>query len=592
MFLGLITLLTALAISGISAYYSIIGLTAIFSAAGIPIIIMGTVLEVGKVVTTLWLHYNWDQAAWKIKSYLVAAVVILMLITSMGTFGYLSKAHLDQAVPSGDIQAKVSLFDEKIKSQRDNIDAARKALTQMDGSVDQTLSRSTDENGATKAANLRRSQAKERTRLQEDIGKAQTEITKLQEARAPVAATFRKVEAEVGPIRYIAALIYGDNPAQNLLESAVRWVIIVIVFVFDPLAIVLLLAATTSIDWARGKKEKAKVDAVGNDTTFPPTTAIDMDAQIQAAMDEVTRRLSKEYEEKEEKYISKFEEQSSEYSSLIDKLALAHDEKIQELQQSLSTASNKVEDLSVELAQLHANTQNLTNKYAKLDNIRETHITLFDNDENLATQLSSVTDRIKDLDSLQKQVNDLTANVYASTSTLSSMTEEVVEAVTGPAPFDEPAVEEPIFVDTLPHDYREVDSEIEVIVAPTLVPDIDFTAPYAPLPVDPNLVALPVKHPIEPQLLNASLPASNFGMSFPPKPNKGDLFLRVDMMPSKLYKWVEPKWIEVSKDAYDVFSYDQEYIKFLISQISAGELDIDACSTSEQDKISEYLRNL
>jgi hypothetical protein len=592
MLLGILTLLTALAISGISAFYSIVGLTAIFSAAGIPIIIMGTVLEVGKVVTTLWLHYNWEQATWKIKSYLVAAVVILMLITSMGTFGYLSKAHLDQAVPSGDIQAKVSLFDEKIKSQRDNIDAARKALSQMDGAVDQTLSRSTDENGATKAANLRRSQAKERARLQEDISKAQTEITKLQEARAPVAATFRKVEAEVGPIKYIAALIYGDNPAQNLLESAVRWVIIVIVFVFDPLAIVLLLAATTSIDWARGKKEKVKVDTVVTDSTFPPTTAMDMDAQIQAAMDEVTHKLAKEYEVKEEEYVSRFEEQTAEYSSLIDKLALAHDEKIQELQKSLSTASSKVEDLSVELAQLHSNTQQLTSKYANLDNIRATHATLFDNDENLATQLSSVTDRIKDLDSLQKQVNDLTANVYESTSKLGAMTEEVVEAVTGPAPFDEPVFAEPKFADTITYGYREGDSEVEVIVAPALVPDIDFTEPYVPLAIDPNLVALPVKHPIEPQLLNSTLPISSFGVAFPPNPNKGDLFLRVGMMPSKLYKWVEPKWIEVSKDAYDVFSYDQEYIKFLIKQIGAGELDIDACSQSEQDKIAEYLRSL
>jgi hypothetical protein len=594
MFLGLITLLTALAISGISAYYSIIGLTAIFAAAGVPIIIMGTVLEVGKVVTTLWLHYNWEQAAWKIKSYLVAAVIILMLITSMGTFGYLSKAHLDQAVPSGDIQAKVSLFDEKIKTQRDNIDAARKALSQMDGAVDQMLSRTTDENGATKAANLRRSQGKERARLQQDIGNAQTEITKLQEARVPVAASFRKVEAEVGPIKYIAALIYGNNPNQDLLESAVRWVIIVIVFVFDPLAIVLLLAATTSIDWARSKKERAKeqVEAVVTETAFPPTTAIDMDAQIQAAMDQVSYKLAKEYEAKEEEYVSKFEEQTAEYSSLIDKLTASQDAQIAELKSSLQDASSKVEALSSEITDLHASTRQITAKYSNFDSIRNTHATLFDNDEQLASQISAVTDRFKDIDILQKQVSDLTANVIESTSKLETITEEVVEAVTGPAPLDEPPFEEPKFADTIPARYREGDAEIEVIVAPALVPDIDFTEPYTPPYIDPNLVALPIKHPIEPQLLNSVAPASNFGIAFPSSPAKGDLFLRVDMMPSKLYKWVEPKWIEVSKDAYDVFSYDQEYIKFLIKQIGAGELDIDACSQSEQDKIAEYLRNL
>ena len=156
MILGLITLLTALSISGIAAYHSIVGLTAIFAAAVMPIIVMGAVLELGKVVTTLWLHYNWERAEWKIKSYLIAAVVILMLITSMGIFGFLSKAHLDQAVPSGDIMAQVALFDEKIKTQRDNIDSNRKVMAQMDSAVDQLMSRTTDDTGAQRSANLRR----------------------------------------------------------------------------------------------------------------------------------------------------------------------------------------------------------------------------------------------------------------------------------------------------------------------------------------------------------------------------------------------------------------------------------------------------
>jgi hypothetical protein len=175
-----------------------------------------------------------------------------MLLTSMGVFGFLSKAHLDQAVPSGDVAAKVQIFDDKIRTQQDNIKAARAALTQMDAAVDQTMSRSTTEQGADKAANLRRSQARERTALQNDISKAQTEISKLQEQRAPIASEMRKVEAEVGPIKYIAALIYGDNPEANLLEKAVRWVIILIVIVFDPLALTLLLAATKTFEWERG----------------------------------------------------------------------------------------------------------------------------------------------------------------------------------------------------------------------------------------------------------------------------------------------------------------------------------------------------
>jgi hypothetical protein len=169
----------------------------------------------------------------------------------MGIFGYLSKAHLDQAVPTGDVADKVALIDEKIKTQRDNIDAARKALRQMDESVDQTMSRSNDEKGADKAAALRRGQQRERGALQSDIAKAQSAIASLNEERAPIAKELRKVEAEVGPIKYIAALLYGDNPDSNLLEKAVRAVIIIIVLVFDPLAVILLLASQYSFQWFR-----------------------------------------------------------------------------------------------------------------------------------------------------------------------------------------------------------------------------------------------------------------------------------------------------------------------------------------------------
>ena len=252
MLLGYLTLLTALILSLSAAVYSILGLTAIFAAAFWSIVILGGSLEVGKIVTVLWLHKYWKQAEIQYKLYLCIAVLILMVLTSMGVFGYPSKAHLDQAVPSGDIQAQVQIFDDKIQTQKDNIKAARAALTQMDSAVDQTMGRTTDEKGADKAAALRRSQGRERTSLQNDISKSQTEIVKLQEARGPIASQARKVEAEVGPIKYIAALVYGDNPDANILEKAVRWVIILIVIVFDPLALTLLLAATKAFEWERG----------------------------------------------------------------------------------------------------------------------------------------------------------------------------------------------------------------------------------------------------------------------------------------------------------------------------------------------------
>lgn len=154
-------------------------------------------------------------------------------------------------MPTGDVAAKVALLDEKIKTERDNIDTARKALQQMDSAVDQTLGRSTTENGADKAVAIRRSQAKERSNLQKEISDAQKKIAALNEERAPIASELRKVEAEVGPIKYIAALIYGDNPDANILEKAVTWVIIIIVSVFDPLAVIMLLAAQMTFQWYR-----------------------------------------------------------------------------------------------------------------------------------------------------------------------------------------------------------------------------------------------------------------------------------------------------------------------------------------------------
>jgi hypothetical protein len=254
MFLSYFTLFTALSLSVVAAWYSILGLTAIFASAVIPIIIMGGILEVAKVTVTVWLHEYWHRCRLLMKCYLVPAVFMLMVITSMGIFGFLSKAHTDQSLVSGDVQAKIAVYDEKIKLAKDNIDANRKALKQMDEAVDQVMGRSTDEKGADKAVSLRRAQAKERNRLLAEIAAEQKKIAVISEERAPIAAEVRKVEAEVGPIKYIAALVYGDNPDTNLLERAVRWVIIILVVVFDPLAIMMVLAATESMKWERERR--------------------------------------------------------------------------------------------------------------------------------------------------------------------------------------------------------------------------------------------------------------------------------------------------------------------------------------------------
>lgn len=256
MFTAILALIAGLLISGVAIYYSVAGLVNIFAAAAVPIIIMGTSLEVAKLVATVWLKQNWNIAPRLLKAYLIVAVVILMAITSMGIFGFLSKAHSDQNLVSGDVQARIEIYDQKILTARENIEANRRALTQLDAAVDQTLGRSTDEAGASRAVTIRRSQRTERTRLLREIEEEQATITQLNEEAAPIKAQARQVEAKVGPIKYIAQLIYGDDPDANLLEKAVSWMIILIVIVFDPLALALLLASQYSFQQLRKKPEE------------------------------------------------------------------------------------------------------------------------------------------------------------------------------------------------------------------------------------------------------------------------------------------------------------------------------------------------
>jgi len=250
---------TALALSACAAYYSIMGLVAIFAAAAIPIFIMGSLLEASKLVVASWLYRNWKEVPVLMKSYFTVSLIILMMLTSMGIFGYLSKAHLDQAIPTGDVSAKLALIDEKIKTEKENINANRKELTQLDAQVDQTLSRTTEASGADRSISIRRSQQKDRNRILNEIGQAQAKIAKYNEERAPIASEVRKVEAEVGPIKYIAALLYGDNPETDVLEKAVRWVIIMIVLVFDPLAVLLLVAANWQQKRERNETETKEI---------------------------------------------------------------------------------------------------------------------------------------------------------------------------------------------------------------------------------------------------------------------------------------------------------------------------------------------
>jgi hypothetical protein len=254
----------ALGLSTVAEWYAIVGLMAIFASAPIPIAIMGALLGAAKLVIASWLYRNWKEIPMLMKTYFTISLLILMFLTSMGIFGFLSKAHLDQAVPSGDVAAKLALLDEKIKTEKENINASRKELTQLDAQVDQTISRTTEASGADRAIAIRRGQAKDRARILQEIGTSQAKIAKLNEERAPIASEVRKVEAEVGPIKYIAAVIYEDNPSEDILEKAVRFVTMMIVAVFDPLAVLLLIAANWNL-----KRKDTKVIQSDDDYLLP-----------------------------------------------------------------------------------------------------------------------------------------------------------------------------------------------------------------------------------------------------------------------------------------------------------------------------------
>ena len=417
MFLGILTLLVALSISVIAAYYSIVGLTAIFAAAFLPIVLMGSVLEVGKLLATVWLHQNWKRAPGAIKYYLTTAVVVLMFITSMGVFGFLSKSHIEQSAIGGEQLAQMEVIDEKlvnidskisrwtedierlnkggqntrvdnlIKLEQDRIDQARKSIepqikaqndkiplyqAQADKEIKQQEKRlkaaqnrskadieqankrlavldkdveaytkqgtvkggvfTADTDNVARGKELRKEQKPERDALNKQIAQAkknelsvasavQREITKinkrladqikgvekaiseirksiqptielankniqkhtadagtgskeveakieelekkiadiqpqkdkLRDAKFQFEKKYRQFEAEVGPVKYIAELIYGEAD-RSLLEDAVRWVIIIIVAVFDPLAVCLVLAGTMTIGWWREER--------------------------------------------------------------------------------------------------------------------------------------------------------------------------------------------------------------------------------------------------------------------------------------------------------------------------------------------------
>ena len=253
MFFGLVTLFVALSISAVAAYYSIVGLMAIFSAAAFSIAVMGVVLEIGKLVTASWLYQNWKTVPKVLKYYLTSAVVILMFITSMGIFGYLSKSHIDAGTNTSQVTVKLDRVNSRIASEQKVIDRAERQLENLD----KALERYVELGAVSKGLDRRVSQEEERLKLTNMVNKSQEKIDEYLDEKSEYQLEIKNFEVEVGPLKYISALLYGDD-ALTFLENAVRWVILILVFVFDPLAVLLVVAANITIRDVLNKRKRIK----------------------------------------------------------------------------------------------------------------------------------------------------------------------------------------------------------------------------------------------------------------------------------------------------------------------------------------------
>lgn len=246
MIFGILTLLIALAIAGVAAWFSIVGLMAIFSASALSIAIMAGTLEIGKLIAASWLYRHWKETSILMKSYLTTAVLVLMLITSMGIFGYLSKAHLDQSAVGGNNQLQIQQIEMRIDREQRKITDANTVISQLDQTV-QTLMDYDRIRGPEGALAVRESQAEERAKLNAIIDGATTAVLEYQTQLLPLREQQIQTELKVGPLKYVAELIYGQAESEAMLDKAVRLFIMLLVVVFDPLAIVMLLAANQTL---------------------------------------------------------------------------------------------------------------------------------------------------------------------------------------------------------------------------------------------------------------------------------------------------------------------------------------------------------
>jgi hypothetical protein len=289
MFFIALLILAALSITGVAGYFSILGLMAIFPASTTAVAAMGGVLELSKLVTASWVYRNWQESNRLLKTYFVSAVMVLSFITSMGVFGYLSKAHLEHSITTGDNSLQIVRVEEKIAQEQRTLSGAQRQITQLDDA----LSKYIEMGSVSRGLSARQAQAKERKDLNALITNSQANLDKLQDEKTNLQTSQLSIEAEIGPIKYVAELFYG-NGDKSTVDKAVRLMILILICVLDPLAILLVVAANISIKQLTLGSKPATIEEVSEIEETPveessldvsPSTMAPPENQVATEMD-------------------------------------------------------------------------------------------------------------------------------------------------------------------------------------------------------------------------------------------------------------------------------------------------------------------
>jgi hypothetical protein len=411
--------------------------------------------------------------------------------------------------------------------------------------VDQVLGRSTTETGAEKAVAMRKSQQKERTRLQNEILQSQKSIQGLNDERAPIAAEVRKVEAEVGPIKYIAALLYGDNPDTNILERAVRWVIILLVIVFDPLALMLVLAANQSKDWDDEEEPAYEAD----------------DGPIDTEILEQLRERAKEEYVKWPGGVGIPEPVVEKEFNLKDHPYL--------FTPAGSDTPPGIKPVGPQVYKPEPSDDTLDPCY------------------KCGTPLMNAPGIGPFCPNKECDVADNTLGVEPI-----EITYIPPKPIVEDAPNFEAIKVDGEWVQTGPNFKETTNVNLPDTIESNTIPYTELDGGYVMF--DGKHMHKDVLLGMRPDMLKLVADSgreskTSFGTSFPILASKGDTFVRVDTLPNKVYKFDGTRWIVVNKAQSTSYLYDQEYIKYLVKKIESGEYDIELLSDTEKQQIEDYL---